>query len=471
MASGLLRAQPLSVQEHARDSQLPVSTSGKSGLSSQEGPSPAMLIRQEWSKKEEAKEKDRLNNFRFGNSSASNTPTSPSFEKDVLSAFETLDNASTLPLPESLQPKEQASLPPPSASSTSPASSSHSLSLDNSSLSSPLFTSLSTPRPPAPIELILPESNSDSEEAESEHGVAQFASSLSFPPIPSPLQINTTLIESSSSTSPHPWMIPLPPSPSITEPVDTEAAAKPLVIAIVPPKTPSRRNSDAEVPPLSFVAGALKTPESECFSPLSDMPSLVGSSALTDEEQECNSDAGASHLADDTALSDSPIIVQEPFESTEDTTIIPGSSKPPVLDPPPTRSLTTVSKGSEENNRRTKFLGAFRRSQTLDASTSLSPPASPTSPTTKKAGRSSIFRRSKTLSGKSPKVDPLSLPPSPFLKSSFDKTGLPTTPTSPTHFESRLAVSPTIHNRQSMIAELEDIEDDEARRTAEMMFL
>ncbi|KAH8823022.1 hypothetical protein DL96DRAFT_1620181 [Flagelloscypha sp. PMI_526] len=373
MASGLLRAQPL-------NSQLPVPSSAKSGLSPPEGPSPAMLIRQEWSKKEEAKEKDRLKSFRFGNSSASNTPTSPSFEKDVLSALETLDNASTFIYFPSLS----------------------------------LFTSLST-LALQPYRTNSARINSDSEESR----IRAWCCSIRHR-----RQLNHSLLLSF-----HP---------------------KHLHVEI----------------------GSIKNTGSECFSPLSDMPSLVGSSALTDEEQECNSDAGASHLADDTALSDSPIIVQEPFESTEDTTIIPGSSKPPVLDPPPTCSLAaSVSKSSEENNRRTKFLGAFRRSQTLDTSTSLSPPASPTPPTTKKAGRSSIFRRSKTLSGKSPKVDPLSLPPSPFLKSSFDKTGLPTTPTSPTHFESRLAVSPTIHNRQSMIAELEDIEDDEARRTAEMMFL
>ncbi|KIM40562.1 hypothetical protein M413DRAFT_163995 [Hebeloma cylindrosporum] len=169
---------------------------------------------------------------------------------------------------------------------------------------------------------------------------------------------------------------------------------------------------------------------------------------------------------------------------------------PGVASPQKKRGLTDPSSA---DRRKSLSLNPFKRGATFDHGSSngdeLKPPLSPTTTASRRLSVAASFsniRRSVagTLSSRKGatassggdargrKFDASHLPPSPTLPSSFRSAGMGlrgngvgTTPTPPVPTSPRMAVSPVLYSRGSILLETSNIEDEETRLRTEMAFL
>ncbi|KAJ7649927.1 hypothetical protein FB45DRAFT_1017352 [Roridomyces roridus] len=461
---GLLPPLPLSVQERQQDSRIAIVTSPEPpeqpGLSRQ--PTAANRIKEEW----EAKNRERLAEFRFGG-------TSP-MQEDFPERLESLEEVDT-PLPSPIpSPEEEHDRPVKLIDDEEeperkiPRAPPPTLNLSRGQRLSPPLMQAWSDAPLDPYSLPLPPSPSPRNPEES-----NYSSLISA--------FTSTPMADSQFTPLSPSFLPLPPSPSLsshsfsTTQTGTETP-RPLPTSPtqestrVPPLGPSESESSLGVPSL------MQDTESQTTVSTADSFGSFGrmrnAQLATRVRNSIIDPVGAGHHAI-SVIVESPgeerdvVLTSSPVEETADA----ASDKTPVPRMPQRReteptTLSTPAPG-QGVDRRKSSAGVFKRGK---GEGGLSTMAS--------IRRSMGFGRAKSAAGPPAGFDASRLPPSPTLTADFaSQQKAPgvgprgrAVAVGAGHAH-RLSVSPTMHSRGTILVETLKIEDPESRRMTEVAFM
>ncbi|KAJ7471476.1 hypothetical protein B0H11DRAFT_1369967 [Mycena galericulata] len=461
---GLLPPLPMSVQEQQQDMRIAIVASPEPGQESglDRRPTAANRIKEEW----EARNRERLTEFRFGGNSPAASPVQENFPAhlQVVKEVDTplpSPQVEDLPPPEFIEdagePEPQVPRPPPPTLSIASAH----------NLARPLMQAWSD-TPPDPYLLPLPPSPSAASAAET-----TFSSLMSA--------FASTPTADSQFTPMTPSFLPLPPSPSLSG-VET-----PRVLGDCTPTLPSSPTTvSADESCLAVPPRSQSIPRSESGESSLNVPSLM----LDSESQTTVSTSDSigsfgrmrnAQLA--TKVRNSTIepqahhaisvIVESPVEERVEgiLTASPVDDDEPKHFPPkalklseeaPARRETEPAPAAQAANKadRRKSLSVFKRGKGEGLSTMMS------------IRRSIGFGRAKSTGGPPAGFDPSHLPPSPTLPSEFGVQQQQARATlTVTRDARRLSVSPTMHNRGSILHETSMIEDEESRRMTEVAFM
>ncbi|KAJ7145128.1 hypothetical protein C8R43DRAFT_1012913 [Mycena crocata] len=477
---GLLPPLPLSVQEHQQDMRIAIVASPEPGEQSglDRRPTAANRIKEEW----EAKNRERLSEFRFGGNSPAASPMEENFPAHGLEAVKEVDT----PLPSPLPSPDTQELPSESVQEAdmepkAPRAPPPTLNLSRGQHLSPPLMQAWSDTPPDPYLLPLPPSPGP--RSAPDNNYAALISAFSTTP-PSDAQF----------TPISPSFLPLPPSPSISSATCPSIALSgtetPRVLGDATPRMPTSptaasMDESSLSPPRSSSIPRLEGSESESSL---NVPSLLldSESQTTVSTSDSFGSFGrmrnvplASKVRNSTiepqahhAIS---VIVESPSEERDGPilTSSPVDDKPlaktlPVVvdEPPRRRGTEPPPPAAAAKADRRKSLNVFKRNKGEGLSTMTS------------IRRSMGMGRAKSTAGPPTGFDPSHLPPSPTLSAGFARQQQQQQPVARGRLAAagaghahRLSVSPTMHSRGSILHEASKIEDEESRRMTELAFM
>lgn len=504
---GLLPPKPskdLSRQEADRDHRIPIVPLDQNSSDDPAEPSAADLVKKEWEARNstaksvasaEIEERERMKSFRFG--AVPGSPSQKTTDFYRLTQLETVVEAKSSP-PSPLHdgttvpPAVPAKDPPRKASS--PRSSASAEQRLFGLPATPLPTPPPTPsKPNASQKLVSISSAADPPSTSfqfTRHGQIDAASSSSHH--------NFSGFRRSPSSAPPPTnpVISLTPSGHINS--YGQSSSTPSFTA----SNPQRRSGSLTQMTSISESSSLMTPslDNSSGSPttISTLNTIVSSSAVSSTV----GPKGRSGLLKAKApehVRTIPMIIESPVEDCTSTgrevtpervpqpfSPVSQTQSPTLAVPPQNPTLTRRGRGFTETEKREKrkFFNPFKRSQPsgldesdgsqrrISVSSSFGNLRRVANNWTRPRSSYAASMTPSNLSGKAKTFDASQLPASPMLPNHFassgagpNATGVGLTP------PSRKALHPTLHNRASILHEMNRIKDDEVRRMTEVAFL
>ncbi|KAJ7238571.1 hypothetical protein B0H12DRAFT_1137238 [Mycena haematopus] len=447
---GLLPPLPLSVQEAQQDSRIAVVAPpepGQSELGRRQ--TAANRVKEEW----EAKNRERLNEFRFGGNSPATSPVQQNFPATGLQEAEThfptplLSPDAQEPLSDFVdEPEAKAPRAPPPT-----------LNLSREHRLSPPLLQAWSDAPPDPSFLPSPTSGTTTE--------AHFPSLISA--------FTSTPAADATFTPISPSFLPLPPSPSCSDPTFNstlrDGTETPRVGGDCTPKPTSVSLDGSSLTPPSRSQSIPRMDASESESTLG-VPSLIDSESQTSmSTSDSLGDFGrmrnvplATKVRNSTfepqgsphhAIS---VIVESPTEDRDETVLSAspvdkGDSQPKALPMPSKEPMTPQRRTTDPMPPTAQVAAQVDRRKTLNVFKKMS------------------IRRPMGLG----RAKSSAKPPTPTLPASFagqqqHRMGGRPVGAAQQH---RTTVSPTMHNAGSILLEMNKIENDESRRMTEVAFM
>ncbi|KAJ7081797.1 hypothetical protein B0H15DRAFT_952818 [Mycena belliarum] len=471
-ARGLLPPLPMSVQEQQQDMRIAVVPSPESGETSalQRRPTAANRIKEEW----EAKNRERLTEFRFGGNSPQSSPSQQNFPVHGLDAVKEVDT----PLPSPLPSPDAQAAPQPDPGEVgmefgqeveckAPRAPPPTLSLARGHHLSPPLMRAWSDTPPEPHLFPLPPSPAPTS-SENNNFASLMAAFAPTPPSENTPPLEHIQLAPASSTS-----LPSPPSPSAS---DVGLSSGPSGV-----ETPRPPRGDAtprvHVSPTTLAptrSASLPLDASETESNL-EATSLLFDSADTHSHSTIDTDdastgarmrgGGAGKAVrnstfEPTAHHAIPVIVESPAEERE---IVLSSTFDDDDDEPEAEAPLPSGKAPKRRATTDQVAPAAERRKSLGLSAMAS------------IRRTMGFNR-KSTGGAPSGFDATKLPPSPTLNAGFaaqqgqGQVRARGRPPAAGHAQ-RLSVSPTMHDLGSILHEVGKIEDEESRRMTEVAFM
>ncbi|KXN91640.1 hypothetical protein AN958_12492 [Leucoagaricus sp. SymC.cos] len=501
---GLLPPKPnkdLSRQEADQDRHVPIVPLDLKSADVSAEPSAADLIKQDWEAKNKAaqspaafevEERERMKSFRFGVPSPSSSPTTPDFPRST--QLETLAEANT-PLPSPLS--DGTTVPPP-------------IPMKDSLRIVPLLDPTSIPLPSSPLPTPPPtpsKPNASQKSASISSVTHQPPSSFHFAPRGDADSASNGTRHSRSGSQKSSSSVPPLTNPviALTPPKDASSFGQTPSTTSLNTSIPHRRSESlTQLPSISesssLVTPTLDTSRSPTISPTlnaTDSSSAIsGASSIGDHKGKI----GLLKVKTAEHARTIPMIIESPVEDAlvEEPEVIPeaiplplspvSESHSPTLAVPQQHPVLTrrgrglTDPGKQEKR---KLFNPFKRGQSLgpDNSDARSRRISVTSSFGNLKRAASNFTRPRssydaasmapsTLSGKAKTFDASHLPPSPTLPSHFmNPRASASSPNVGLKPPNRKALEPTLHNRASIMMEMNAIKDDEVRRMTEVAFL
>ncbi|KAJ7745654.1 hypothetical protein B0H16DRAFT_969746 [Mycena metata] len=442
---GLLPPLPLSVQEAQQDMRIAIVSSPEPGEQSQleRRPTAANRIKAEW----EAKNRERLTEFRFGGNSPASSPRREDFGMAAVKEVDT-PLPSPLPSPETQDPVSEFGERVDDPEMKAPRAPPPTLNLSRDQRLSPPLMQAWSDLPPGPLPPSPPSAGST---AESNY---------------------SSLISAFSVTPPELTPVLLPPTPLLTNtetPVPGDVTPKPpgsptTDVSHAPRLDASESESSLGVPSLMQDSESVSTSESSpSFGRMRNVPlaTKVRNSTIEPQTHHAISVIVENPREERDAFIVSPV-GEDDDQLTQLVSKTPQASEDVVLTLAPHRRATAPGPAPADADRRTP-LNVFKRGKGEGVSKMTS------------IRRTMGLGRAKSSAGHSTKVDVAKLPPSPTLLGSFasqqqNAQARERISASPSQ-QRRLSVSPTMHNQGSILHEMSKIENEESRRMTEVAFM
>ncbi|KAJ7805938.1 hypothetical protein B0H14DRAFT_2877904 [Mycena olivaceomarginata] len=444
---GLLPSLPLSVQEAQQDSRIAIVAAPEPGQQQsgvERRPTAANRVKEEW----EAKNRERLNGFRFGGNSPAASPMTENFPTTGLGAVKEVDTlcqfGAVLDELEAMAPRA----PPPT------------LNLSRGQRMSPPLMQAWSDSPSDPCFLPLPPSPAPGSIAES-----NFSSLLSA-------FTTTPAADATTFTPMTPSFLPSPPSPSLLP----DGAQTPRAGG---DRTPHPPTEGTHLAPPARSQSIPRLDGSESESSLG-VPSLVDSGSQSSASTSESPGSGFGRMRNvplATKVRHSTIEPQGPAHYAISVIVeSPGEGRGDVLGAGDVVSASPVEEEGLELQQQ-KAIPAVTPSEAAQAQPQ---PQTPRRRTTDPAPAAKVDRRPSLNVFKKMSIRRMGLS---RAKSSASPraaavSALPSSPTLPANFAAQqrrgrpaASVSPTMHNAETILFEMNKIENEEERRMAEVAFM
>ncbi|KAJ7024757.1 hypothetical protein C8F04DRAFT_1130483 [Mycena alexandri] len=459
---GLLPPLPLSVQEAQQDMRIAIVSSPEPGEKSEleRHPTAANRIKAEW----EAKNRERLTEFRFGGNSPASSPMQEDFGLEAVREVDT-PLPSPLPSPDGQVPVSDFGERVDDPGMKAPRAPPPTLNLSRGQHISPPLMQAWSDMPPDSYLPPLPGSATES----------NYSSLISA--------FSTTPPADAGFTPTPPTFLPLPPTPSLPNaaiqtpasgdvtpkppgsPMTDGSHAQPSRSPSIPRLDPSESESSLGVPSLMQDSESVTT--SESFASFGRMRNVPLATKVRNSTIEPQGHHAISVIVESPGEERDAFIAGPVGEDDDNLTQVAGKT-PQVSEDillaqaPPRRATEPATEALADADRR-KSINVFKRGKGEGLSTMMS------------IRRTMGLGRAKSSAGHSTKVNVAKLPPSPTLSGSFasqqqnaQARGRPSPSTST---QRRLSVSPTMHNQGSILHEMSKIENEESRRMTEVAFM